>query len=237
MKKSMIMVAAFAAVSAVSAAPILWDINSPSDVETVDSTVADFTAAGVTQDLTGATVQNVAGSQNMSSGGTTVSLSSGASMYGNNTVLTYNGGTIVQEYLSVRDVDIDATPITVTIGGLATQLDANTDYNLYIWGIGDNSDQEGTFIFNGERKSGAADIHPTTGTTEASVFLNTFTFNTGGTVSDTLAFDWGVGDYVGSREYAGFNGFAIVAVPEPATFGLIGIVGGAMLLIRRRFMI
>jgi hypothetical protein len=230
MKKSMIMVAAFAAVSAVSAAPILWDIT---DASANHAVVADFTAGGVSEDLTGATVQNVIGKNNSTmtdTNGVTLSYISGSSVNTsvNGADMTgVAGGMITKDYLYIRD---NSEPVQMQIGGLSSSLTANTDYSFYIWGVGDNVGQSASFAFGGVTNA-IQSLDPDVNS--ADNFVAAFSFTTGNTVDDTLDFDW---DRTDTR-WAGLNGFAIVAVPEPATFGLIGIVGGAMLFIRRRFMI
>jgi hypothetical protein len=46
-----------------------------------------------------------------------------------------------------------------------------------------------------------------------------------------LTGDWGATDY------ANIDSVTLSQVPEPATLGMVGAVAGAMLFIRRRFMI
>jgi hypothetical protein len=62
----------------------------------------------------------------------------------------------------------------------------------------------------------------------------TYEFTTGADVTDyTLDFTYSNN----TSAYAGWNGLALVAIPEPATLGLITAFGGGLLFIRRRFMI
>lgn len=61
-----------------------------------------------------------------------------------------------------------------------------------------------------------------------------------GTITDSGANHTGgyAGYYAGLGSYsAGFENFSLEVVPEPATFGLVGLVGGGLLWIRRRSMI
>jgi hypothetical protein len=120
---------------------------------------------------------------------------------------------------------------TITIGGLTSELTANTDYALYLWGIGDGVGQEATFAFGGDTITVSATADPDSAT--ADNFLAKFTFNTGAIVSDTQEIGWYAGSDESGTDFAGFNGFAIVAIPEPATLGLISATGGALLFLRR----
>ncbi|MDF7799223.1 PEP-CTERM sorting domain-containing protein [Pontiellaceae bacterium B1224] len=233
MKKRIIMLAAITAVSAASAAPILWDISSGAAANT-NATVAEFTLAGVTEDLTGATVSHVLGSPNTTmtnANGVTLGYLNGESavnMAVNATTMTGAGWPIIKEYLYHRD---RTTPLQMQIGGLSSQLDADTDYSLYIWAVGDNVDQGSIITFDGTTIAlpGAdADDQP------AANYAAKFSFNTGATVADTLDFDW----EKGTARWAGLNGFAIVeAIPEPATLGMVAVFGGGIFFIRRRFKI
>lgn len=223
-------IAAAAAVQFVTAAPILWDITVDSDYST-NADVADFTAAGVSEDLTGASVSTVLGAVSgtmTADNGVTLSFADGESAkgtYANENEMTGAGAALICDYINTKNNG----PLTMTIGGLSSQLEADTTYSFYLWGIGDSEDQNSTFTFGGtEITVGSADPD----NADASDYMAEFTFTTESTVSDTLEFIWD-----DSNERSALNGFAIVAVPEPATFGLFAAVGGAVLFIRRRFMI
>lgn len=241
-KKLLTCMAAAAAVQLAGAAPILWDLSS-SDPANIDSVAADFTAAGVAEDITGASVLNVegttaSGSTMTATNGVTLTLTDNKAqgLAVNSATMTGAGSSILKEYIYLRSGSNKSPgPIVMQIGGLGSQLDADTDYALYLWGIGDNAEegalQNASFTFNGETQV-VSSVDPDD--QDASNYMAKFTFNTGSTVSETLDFTWARD---GDNLYAGFNGFAIVAVPEPATLGMVAAFGGAVLFIRRRFMI
>lgn len=199
---------------------VLWDINY--DVNpTNQAAVSDFTALGVSEDLTGASVSQVIASTNSTMTDGTVSLS-----YLTGIAYSAFGGTddnaVLADYLYLQD-GAEAGPVTLQISGLSGLLDGNTTYALYLIGAGNNTDQGASFTFDSITKS------TTSAATDPDAAVR-FTFTTAATAADTLDFTW---ERIGSNTYSGFNGFAIAAVPEPATIGLIG-VSGLFLIINRR---
>lgn len=199
---------------------ILWDINFDANPAN-QATNSDFTALGVSEDLTGATVSQVIASTNSTMSDGTVSLSY-------LTGIAYNAfgdtspNAVLSDYLYLQD-GAEGGPVTMQISGLSGVLAANTTYSLYLFGAGNNTDQGASFTFDSITKD-------TTSAATAPEATAKFNFTTDAVVSDTLNFDWA---RTGSNTYSGFNGFAIVAVPEPATIGLIGVFG-AILMIHRR---
>lgn len=218
------MLAAIAAVGTASANPILWDIAPTNNASQVAATVADFIAAGVTEDLTGATVANVNGAQIMTSGNITLSLNRGVAVHASGAEYTGEGSALIRDYMYIRD----GTQATGTVSGLSLELDPSTAYSFYIWGKGDNVDQYSTLTYDGTPID-ISNADPFT--TDADNFVAKYTFTTGTTVDDTLEFLW---DNNNPSRYRAINGFAIAAVPEPATLGMVAVFGGGMLFIRRR---
>ncbi|MDF7799318.1 hypothetical protein P4C99_07565 [Pontiellaceae bacterium B1224] len=192
--------------------PILWDIGKASNANNMPSVASNFTEAGVSEYITGATVSNVEGAQSMTDGFITVNLSAytGVSVK-NGVTYTGAGASIIREYVYLKDQSA-----VITIGGLSRRLAPNTEYYLYIWGKGDAATQNGTFSYGG------VDITTSTAdplTTDASEFMAKFSFTTDATVADTLDVDWTI-----ISTYTGFNGFAIVAAADPQpTVGEISI--------------
>jgi len=79
----------------------------------------------------------------------------------------------------------------------------------------------------GAATTGASGTH---NLTEGADYVK-FTFTTA-TDMDTLWIEY---KGVAPDDFASFNGLQLAAVPEPATIGLVGLVGTLMLMIRRRF--
>lgn len=200
---------------------ILWDINY--DVNPANqATNSDFTALGITEDLTGATVSQVIASTNSTMSDGTISLSyiSGLAF---NAFGDTGSNPVLGDYLYLQDGE-EAGPVTMQISGLNGVLVENTTYALYLIGAGNGTDpdQGALFTFDSISKSTTS-----AGTDPEATARFTFT----ATAADTLDFTW---ERLGvSNTYSGFNGFAIVAVPEPATIGLVGISGGFLMLYRR----
>ncbi len=201
---------------------ILWDIGSL-DNGNINATAEDFTAAGVTEDITGVAVANVIGTSD--SGSTSTDEETGISLTLTDNASrspfasrfdtsAYAGTAITKEYivLTGRPSRLGG-PILMRIGGLANHLTANTAYSFYLWGTGDLQGQNSTFEFNGETQV-VSDADPTA--SDASDFMVKYTFSTGSIVADTLDFKWSMtADNRKRPSYAGFNGFAIVPAPEP----------------------
>ncbi|MDF7799222.1 hypothetical protein P4C99_07080 [Pontiellaceae bacterium B1224] len=187
---------------------ILWDIITTA-AASINATVEDFTDAGVTEDLTGASVSHVLGSANTTmtdANGVTLSYASGTARatYQNAATMTGAGAPLIKDYINTRDNG----PITMQIGGLSSHLVADSTYSFYLWGIGDSVDQNSTFTFDGiEITVGAGEPDDA----DASNYMAKYTFTTGLTVPDTLDFIWD-----DRNQRAALNGFAIVRVPNAA---------------------
>lgn len=195
-----------------AAAPILFDIDSAARDPGNGITVQDFIDAGVIEDLTGATAVTVESSTNsdMTGGGVTLGyvVNQANSDWGND---KYDND-LLDDYLAIKRGSNEG-PVTMQIAGLADDLMPNTDYYLYLFGTGDNTNQNATFTFDGIviETSGAA---PGSSPSDRAGRFAKYAFTTGGVVDDALEFVWARTD---DHEYAGLNGFAIVRVPEPAT--------------------
>lgn len=201
----------------VQADAFLWDLGISTNSAN-NGTIADFTALGVTEDLTGATVSQILASTNsaMTDGTITLSYLSGVAQ-NSNAYIEPNG--VLVDYLYLQDGDA-AGPVNMQISGLSSALQPNTTYGFYLIGLGDAADQTAVFTYGGT---------PLT-TTSADPAVR-FSFVTDASVSDdTLAFTWA---REGANTYSGFNGFAIAAVPEPATAGLFGLFAIAMYVLRK----
>ncbi|QHI69729.1 PEP-CTERM sorting domain-containing protein [Tichowtungia aerotolerans] len=197
---------------------ILWDLNYDENAIYM-ATVDDFVALGVAGNLSGAAVSQVVASStnSMSDGTITLSYSAGLaqSVSGPDGIVTNVDNGVLCDYLYLAAGGNEG-PVTMQIAGLSSSLLSDTQYYLYLIGAGDNTNQGTSFTFD------SATLDTVSGTGTPSDAVATFTFTTGSTVNDTLEFTW---DRIGSNDYSGFNGFAIVAVPEPATIGLVGISG------------
>lgn len=236
MRKSLLIITTLASASMVCAEPILFNIIDRRTV--VNASVADFTAAGVTEDLSGATLSNVRGK---AIGGESMFGSNGVSLtlehdavgpYANASTMTGAGSNLLQNYIALRDNGISNT---ATIGGLSSELISNTDYILYLWGIGDKTKQNSTFTYGSGAPITVGVTDPTN--ESASTYMAKFTFKTGRVVADSLRFEW---DRSRQSPYGGFNAFAIVkadrtSIPEPGIYALIaGVLALGSVMIRRR---
>ncbi|MDF7799292.1 Ig-like domain-containing protein [Pontiellaceae bacterium B1224] len=188
-----------AAAATASAAPVLWDIGASANANNVNATVADFIAAGVTENLGGAVVAHVDGAQFMTNGNIIVSMSAKPNAHA---ASGYSGAgsSIIKDYAYFSN----ASQITNTIRGLSSELDPDTEYSLYLWGKGDAANQYSTFTYDGTAIV-ISSLDPKTN--DADEFFAKFTFTTGSTVEDTLQFLWDR-----TTTYQAFNGFAIAAV-------------------------
>jgi hypothetical protein len=184
----------------VDTSPILWDFGVPSNGSDIPSTAADFTAAGVTEDLTGATVFNIEGAQSMLDEGVSVDLSNYAGTYIPSGSYTGAGAALMKEYI------YHTGSSDITIGGLSGRLETSTAYSLYLWGKGDALDQTATFIFEGTSiTTGTNDVF----TSDAGNFMAKFSFTTDASVADSLTIGWDR-----NAEFTAFSGFAIVPANE-----------------------
>lgn len=202
-----------------SQAAILWDLNTNDENPRGQGAVSNFTALGVTEDLTGSGVSNVIASASgtMTTGAVSLAYQSGTAQD--------VGDRSLEPDPSINPVLFDylylaiGGPVTFQISGLSSELLANTEYSFYLIGLGDAADQTAMFTFGS-----------TTLTTTSADPAAKFTFTTGVTVDDTLDFTWA---REGANTYSGFNGFAIAAVPEPATIGLYALFGATLFMLRK----
>ncbi|MDF7801247.1 hypothetical protein P4C99_17345 [Pontiellaceae bacterium B1224] len=179
-----------------AAGPILWDFGKSSDGGNVPATVADFVAAGVMEYIGDGAVSNVEGAQNMLHGGISVDLSNYAGSHIPGATYTGAGAALMKEYIYHKGYS------DITIGGLSSQLEASTEYSLYVWGKGDADDQQAIFSFDGiEITTATNDVF----TSDATNFMAKFSFTTDETVADTLTIGWNK-----VAAYTGCSGFAIV---------------------------
>jgi hypothetical protein len=195
-----------------NAASVLFDVNRRNG-PVGPTTLQDFIDAGVTEDLTGATALSVEGSPNsaMTVGGITLSYAVGTA-FGDFSNASF-GNKLLDDYIFLTGA---LTAVTMEISGLASVLDPNTDYALYLFGAGDSLDQGADFTFGGQTISTPPNAPPVLEDARFALF----SFTTGGAVSDTLQFDWDRG----ARSFSGMNGFAIVeSVPEPGVAMLLGL--------------
>lgn len=201
---------------------VLWDLNAdgnPINQATVDA----FTGLGINEDLTGASVSQVIASSTNSMTDGTVSLSY---ITGNGNGVSDLGASpnaVVRDYI----YGADAGPVEMQISGLSTLLTGNTTYALYLVGAG-NADGQGTSFTFGGNTLNSTSIGVVADPSLAAV---RFEFTTDPVAADTLNFTWDQLSPVNT--YSALNGFAIAAVPEPSTFGLIGICSAALFLSRR----
>lgn len=220
MRRLLITVIALAAATAAQAG-ILWDIHSNGDnSQNNDATLADFTDAGVTENISGETVEIVMADVLMDSMGVTLTAEIGVNSYGS----PNPPNALLQDYIYMRDVPVN----NMMISGLAAVLAPKTEYSFYLWGVGDNPPQNAVFTFNGVTKATSEEGGSSS---PAAVHGVKFNFTTDPVVGDTLDFVW----EKGPARWSAINGLAIVPVPEPGTMALFGVFGLA-LIARRRFL-
>lgn len=192
--------------------------------------------AGVTEDISDAAggtilLGNIYNISGMTASHTGTSGNFNGGVPGNDMLNDYsyvNNGTAS---VSIGGLDTGVTTAATygDMGGNTFTLQANQDYKLYLFGVGDSDGQDTVFTFDGVSKTTAGDLAGA----EDSHYV-TYEFTTGADVTDyTLDFTYSNNN----SAYAGWNGLALVAIPEPATLGLITAFGGGLLFIRRRFMI
>jgi hypothetical protein len=101
------------------------------------------------------------------------------------------------------------------LGGNTFTLEANQDYTLYLFGVGNDTDQNTTFTFDGIGKSTVATA---AGLNENGHFV-TYDFTTAADLTGfTLDFSFANNTTV----WGSFNGLALVTVPETSSYALIG---------------
>ncbi len=195
----------------VGAAPILIDINRTGQGNT--ATAAEFVAAGVTEDLTGASVVGInvpsTTGNAFSGGGLTFSFSSpftasyDVGLLGSDSFRSNNS--LLDSYVYLNAGGPGPGPANVTVSGLSAKLEPNTSYRLYLFGsAGRNANQNSEFTFP---LTGVTQTTHVPGTLSDAVVASSFT--TGSIVSNTLTFKW---SRVGTNTYAAFNGLAITTI-------------------------
>ena len=105
-----------------------------------------------------------------------------------------------------------------------TGLEAGT-YNLY--GMGHQNTEAGTTTFTWGTASDST-------TSDLADYRNIFADNAEGNTYVKLTGTVGEDGVLAFSSASGLAGFQIEAIPEPATFGLMGIFGGGLYLFRRR---
>lgn len=203
--------------------------------------LSDWGNAGVTEDISSAAVGNFNGS------GPAFNISGGLTIAESGASGSFNGGTysdsiMLSGYLyafGTANVSISGFENTLTtdaggaFGSFAgdntfTML-PNRDYKLYLFGSGDNDDQNTTFVYGGVSKSTSPVIVGSA--TDADHYV-TYEFTTPADLAGySIDFTYGP---EGTSNGA-FNGAAIVAlpVPEPTSLAYFGIAALSGLFVRR----
>ena len=211
---SALVLVAFSGTNVNAETPILIDFNrdNQGDPATKTALPEEFTAAGVAEDLTDATViginlPNVV-SSNFEGGGVTFDFSEPfRGPYDNGT----SGSELLSSYIYFNKDYVG--PADVTLSGLTELLDANTNYKLYLFGTaGTGAGENSEFTYGGVTQTTAVP----TGVEDLAVAAVSFDFSTGGTVEDTLVFGW---SRVGENVHAAFNGLAITSTGSGGILG------------------
>lgn len=219
--KWMTVVVVLAGILSAQADPILWDFNFDDRASGL-GTVSNFIDLGVSEDLTGATVSQINGLTNSTMTDGVISLSY-VSGFAFGVTGEHSTNSVLTDYLYIQAGEQGAGPVIFQISGLNAVLAGDTTYSFYLIGAGNAADQGSQFVFNGVTNfttSAATDL-------EAAV---KFSFTTDSIVADTLDFTW---SRIESNTWSALNGFAIAAIPEPATFGLMAAFGVILILARR----
>lgn len=215
----------------VGAPPLLIDIKRAGSG--TPATPQEFTAAGVEEDLSGATVAYVGVPSAAGSGFAVTGL---VFTFSSQFTASYDvgplgsdrnssGNALLDSYVYLDSLGAGRGPATVTVSGLASHLVPQTRYRLYLFGTaGSNQAQNAEFTF------------PPSGVTKTTLVPGalrgasvSFYFTTGSVVTNSIAFTWA---RAGTNQYSAFNGIAItvaqfqtVQVPRITR---IGINEGAM---------
>jgi len=202
----MMSVVALLTCQAWAASVFLGDVNGRIGVT---GTVADFTSAGVSEDLAGASVSamTVDSTSQVSGGGITINFSPA---FGGEWNLA-GANNLLNDYFLLQQ---PATSNSVgTITGLDTILDADTDYFFYVFSQG-NPNEESTIEYLGDSQDA----------TSSQPYLK-FSVSAATIATGTLDFYWEpIGGVEGGQEFGVINGFAFV---EDRTTGLIQVDFGA----------
>ena len=208
---------------------------------TPDST-SPWVSAGVTEDLTGAVGAQISGSGGVTQiNNLTTDLTGNSGWNGGQTSGTLFTSTMLDDYM-IGDNTIDANGyVHVTLGGFDNTmtstmtglsgdftLQANSQYKVYLFGSGDNTGQNTKFTLGGVEKVTTAN------TLVENEHYVTYDISTPSSLSGyTIDFTF---QNDNDGRFSGWNGAAIVAIPEPATMGLISIFGAGLLFARRIMM-
>lgn len=234
MKYGMLTVALLGMAQIASADALLIDAYGGAPNPT---TYSNWVSAGVTEDISDGAAGTIVveGATYNIDGGMTVTENVGknnkysSSQFGNDMLDGYWYAASGTVSLGGLNNELTSTMEGDMLGN-TFQIQANQDYKLYLFGVGADGTENATFTFNGESKTTASLAQ---GTGEDSRYV-AFEFTTGADVSDyTLDFTFEVDQ--GSTNGA-FNGLALVAIPEPATLGMVASFGIGVLFIRRRLM-
>lgn len=217
--------------TSIAAVPLLVNITRAG--QGAPATPQDFAAAGVKENLSGATVASVGVP---STAGSSFGVAGLVFAFSNPFNASYDvspwgsdqsacGNALLDSYVYLNSGGLGPGPVTVTISGLRNILSPGTRYRFYLFGTaGSNQNQNAEFTFP------PGGVTKTTlvpgGTSAASA---SFYFTTGSVVSDSIAFTWA---RVGTDQYSAFNGIAITVAqfqtaPVP-NISRIAKVGGAV---------
>lgn len=163
---------------------------------------SDYTNAGVQEDLSGSTIYSVRGA--MGAGPISLSLTNSWSSWSN---LGF-GNRLLDDYLWMSG----GGPNMISTTGWSSVLAPSTIYALYVFGYGDAQGQNSSFTFNGVSITPSNDSSPSVLGQDGRYAR--FEFRTGPVPIDEIDFSWDFGP--GGNAFTALNGFAVVAVPEPA---------------------
>lgn len=192
----------------VGAVPLLIDIMRAG--QGAAATPQDFAAAGVEENLGGATVARVgvpstAGSSFGAAGlvftfSNPYNASYDVSLLGSEEHTS--GNALLDSYVYLNSLGSGPGPVTVTISGLRNILSPQTRYRFYLFGTaGSDQNQNARFTF---LPGGITKTTLVPGAMSAASV--SFYFTTGSVVSNSIAFTWA---RVGTDQYSAFNGIAI----------------------------
>jgi hypothetical protein len=196
---------------------LLIDMDPTTESRGNPTSFADWSDAGVIEDLSsgaaGAVFEEDGSVVNYLSGGVAFTRSSQTG-YGGDTYSPANN--MLNDYWHVKNgtdnVSITGLENVLTTGvfaglnGNIFSLQANQEYRLYLFGSGDNNDQDAEFTFNGETKSTSASV---VGTAADAGHYVTFDFTTPADVTG-YSLDFSYANK--SSEYAALNGLALVGL-------------------------
>lgn len=115
------------------------------------------------------------------------------------------------------------------IADAVTGLDADTDYVLEVYLSDEHSSRKSDLYYSIGTESGSIAYTQGSGpATKLQVAFNT---------EDDTTFNWSIMNDETGGYHTKISGYALYAVPEPATLGMLAAFGGGILFIRRRFMI